>query len=153
MPRDVLGTRSLVHYYTEAYSSPAAEALATITGVNRDGTVTTTQLTVAAGKVLRVNRILATGVLLGTTVAATHVRLRANLAGAATATSPIVWSARMANHSIGTQAANYGLFPIMDTLPEGMEFPAGAGLQFTTVSSTAAMHALSLSVLGFEYTP
>jgi len=153
MAVDVLGTRTAVHYYTEAYSVTNAEALATITGVNRGGTVTTSQLTVTAGRVLRVQRILLTGVLLGTTVTATSVRLRANLAGAATLTSPIWWTARTGNESVGTQAANYNMQPLPDFFPEGMEFPAGAGLQFTAIASTAAMHSITLSLYGFEYTP
>jgi hypothetical protein len=149
---EVHPARTLVTYYTEAYSVTAADALMTITGVNRGGTVTTTQLTVAAGKTLRVQAIHLTGVLLGSTVAATHVRLRANLAGAATVTSPIVLSARMGNPSVGTQAANYGLLPHNLTLPaDGIEFPAGAGIQFSAISSTAAMHSVSASIIGYEY--
>lgn len=148
---DVLGDRVPVHYYTEALSVPASETLAAVTGVNRGGTVTTTQLTVPAGKILRVGAVTVTGVLLGTTVAASHIRLRANLAGAATATSPIYATVRLGNASVGTQAANYGLWPVTMVFPEGLEFPASAGIQFTTVSSTAAMHAVSLSLYGFEY--
>lgn len=149
---DALGTRAPVVYYTEAYSSPATEALATITGVTRGSTVTTTQLTVASGKTLRVSFIGITGALLGTTVTASTIRLRANLTGAATASSPIYYTGRMGNPSIGTQAANYGMEPLLIPLGEGLEFPAGAGIQFTTVSTTAAMHALTLQLIGFEYT-
>ena len=53
--------------------------------------------------------------------------------------------------SIGTQAANYALEPVEIVLPEGMEFPAGAGLQFTALATTAAMHSISLVLHGFEY--
>lgn len=150
MPMDVLGSRVFVHYYTEAYSVTASEALATITGVNRGGTVTTTQLTVPTGKVFRVNQIVVTGVLLGATVTATHVRLRCNVSGAATATSPVLFTGRIGNNSIGTQAANYALPPLYYNFTEGLELPAGAGLQFTAIASTAAMHSLSMSLYGYE---
>src|SRR4051794_2507534 len=120
---DVLGARTLLTYISEAYSVPNSETLVPVTSVNRGGSVTTTQLTVATGKTLRVSRISITGVLLGTTVAATSVRLRANLAGAATLTSPIVTSLRMGNMSIGTQAANYAMEPLRIDFPEGLEFP------------------------------
>ena len=143
--------RTLVSYYTEAYSVTAAEALATITGVVRGNAApVTTQLTVTAGKTLRVQSVTITGVVLGVTVAATHVRLRANFAGAATATSPIYVSARLGNPAIGTQAANYGLAPVFMNFPDGFDFPAGTGLQFTAISSTAAMHSLSITLLGYE---
>lgn len=149
---EIQAPRTLVTYYTEAYSVTAAEALMTITGVNRGGTVTTTQLTVAAGKTLRVQAIHITGVLLGATVTSSRIRLRSNLAGAATLTSPIVLSVHMGNPSVGTQAANYSLFPHNLTLPaDGIEFPAGAGIQFTAVASTAAMHSVSASIIGYEY--
>lgn len=143
--------RTPLHYYTEAYSITASEALATITGVNRGGTVTTTQLTVAAGKTLRVQSININAVLLGTTVTNSTIRLRANLAGAALVSSPIYWECRLGNQSIGTQAANYAVAPVDVSFPDGLEFPAGAGIQLTAVASTAAMHSLTASLVGYEY--
>lgn len=150
---DILGARTHIAYASEAYSVTAADALVPITSfVRGTAAAVTTQPVVTTAKVMRIQSIDITGVLLGTTVANTTVRLRANLTGAATVTSPIVKSWRLGNHSVGTQAANYGLFPITIPFTEGLEFPAGAGFQFTAISSTAAMHSITISLYGFEYT-
>ncbi len=149
---DVLGTRTAVSYYSEAYSVTASEALVPVTGVSRQfAAATTTQLTVAAAKTLRIETITATGVLLGATVAASTVRLRAAAGAAAVLASPIVATFRIANPTTGTQAANYALMPVVISFPEGLEVPAGSGLQFTAISTTAAMHSLTLVLHGFEY--
>ncbi len=149
---DVLGTRTAVSYYSEAYSVAASEALVPVTGVSRQfAAATTGQLTVTAAKTLRIETITATGVVLGSRGAASTVRLLAAAGGAATVSSPIATSFRLGIDSVGTQAANYGLQPVVITFPEGLEVPAGSGLQFTAISTTAAMHSLTLVLHGFEY--
>jgi hypothetical protein len=155
MPVDVLGTRTPVHYYGEAYAVTASDALVPITGVVRGtAAVVTTQLTVTNGRVLRVQRIMVTGVQGGTTAAASTVRLRANLApGAATLTSAIWWTGRIGSPSVATQVANHSLPIVEDVLPEGMEFPSGTGLQFSAVATGTTGHVLTFSLYGFEYIP
>lgn len=149
---DILGIRTPVSYYSESYSVTASEALVPITGVSKGSTVTTSQLTVSSGKTLRIGFVNITGNILGTTVASTQVRLRANPGSAAGLGSPVFLTVRMGNPSIGTQAANYGMEPVLIPLGEGLEFPAGTGIQFSAVSTTAAMHSLTMQLIGFEYT-
>jgi hypothetical protein len=147
------GTRYSVGIVYEAHATTAADVLMVPTSRSIAGAaeVTTGQYTVTAGRTFRLQAVLASITLLGTTVAATRLRLRLNTAGAVTLTSPRQASWRVGNWSVGTQAASYTQQTESLIVPETLEVPAGGGIGFSVLSSIAAMHTVDLTLLGYEY--
>jgi hypothetical protein len=145
------GARTNINWNAQAYSVPSAAALISLSRSTNAGSATAaTTYTVTTGKTLRIQLITITGVLLGTTVAASRISLVAAASAVGTA-SPVMASFRLGNTSVGTQAANYGLQPIYAEFQDGLEFTSTQQIALVGVSSTAAMHALDISVVGYEY--
>jgi hypothetical protein len=135
-------------WYTTGFAVPTAEAMATVTGLQRLGSaVVTTALTVSAGKTLRVQAISGSITLVGTTAVQTRITLRAAAGAAAAATSQVYWTVRK-----GASALTAGTVYDFDTsFAGGLEFPAGYGIGFSALAGTALMHSLDLSMVGYEY--
>ena len=147
------GTRYSVAIGYEAAPTTAADVLLvpTFRSIAGAAEVTTGQYTVTAGRTFRLQAIIASITLVGTTVAATRLRMRLNPTGAVVLASPRQLSWRIGNWSIGTQAAAYTQQTETLVIPETFEIPAGGGLGFSLLSTTAAMHTVDISVLGYEY--
>ena len=133
--------------------STAADALQVLTGYKSGAAVvaTATPAVVSTGKTYRATRISITyiGVV---TAGAILVTLRCNVAGLVTLASPAVDS-----WLVGGNAAVAGVAEtIVIDMPDGSEFPAGAGLGVSVlgVGATgvaAAVGYAKVSVGGFEY--
>ncbi len=154
MPADILGVRTVVAAYAEAYAVTTGDALVPI-AVQRQGqaliAAAGNALTVPAGKVFRLEGIYGSVTLLGTTVTSTRLRLRAILGSTAlAATSPILGPNLRVG---GTTAVATHVYPITVTFPESIEFPAGATIGVTAIATTGSMHSLDVTLLGFDYTP
>ncbi len=153
MPSDILGARTIVAAYGEAYAVTTGDALVPI-AVQRQGQALVAAagnaLTVPPGKVFRLEGIYGSVTLLGTTVTSTRLRLRAILGSTSlAATSPILGP----NLRIGgTTAVATHVYPVTQTFPEGIEFPAGATIGMTAIATTGSMHSLDLTLYGFDYT-
>ena len=147
------GRNQTNYFMTAQVLSTALEALQSLTGYKAGAAVvaTTTPAVVTAGKTYRINRIAITyiAVLTAGTIA---VNLRANIAGLATLSSPIVDS-----WIIGAAAAVAGVAEtIIIELPDGMEFAAGTGLAIGVIGNSATGVAAAsgyakVSFGGFEY--
>jgi hypothetical protein len=146
------GVRHNVAWTIQAYSVTASEAALSLNrSTDLAATAAATSYTVTTGKTLRLQGLSISGVLLGTTVTASRVTIRAAASGNATTGSPLQFSTRIGNPSIGTQAANYGLIQQDIDFADGMEFAAGASFCVTAAATTAAMHSLDISLWGYEY--
>ena len=147
------GTRYSVGIIYEAYSVTAADALVVPTARSIAGAaeITTGQYVVTTGRTFRLQAVLASISLIGTTVAATRVRLRVSNAGAVALASPRQASWRIGNWSVGTQAASYTQQTETLIVPETLEVPAGGSIGISALCSTAAMHSLDVTLLGYEY--
>jgi hypothetical protein len=146
------GVRHNIAWTIQAYSVTATEtALSMNRSTDFAAIAAAATYTVTTGKTLRLQGLSISGVLLGTTVTASRVALRAAATSGASATSPLQFSTRLGNASIGTQAANYGLIQQDVDFADGMEFPAGSSFCLTAVATTAAMHSLDISLWGYEY--
>jgi hypothetical protein len=148
------GVRHIINWNVEAYSVTASEAAPTMTRSTDLAATTTTgsnPYVVTTGKTLRLQGISISGVLLGTTVTASRVIIRAAASGTAGTGSPIQFSTRLGNASVGTQAANYGLIQQDIDFADGLEFPSASSFIVTAIASTAAMHSLDISLWGYEY--
>ena len=146
--------RNQTNYFMAAQVlSTALEALQSLTGYKAGATVsaTTTPAVVTTGKTYRINRIAITYIAVLTAGTIT-VNLRANIAGLATLSSPIVDS-----WIIGAAAAVAGVAEtIIIELPDGMEFAAGTGLAIGVIGDSATGVAAAsgyakVSFGGFEY--
>ncbi len=151
MPSDILGARTIVSAYAEAFATGTTEALVPL-AVQRTGQALIgaagNALTVPAGKVFRLEAIEGSITLTGTTLATTRLRLRAILASTALAvTSPIQGVNQRIGGTTAVAAHNYR-FDVR--FPEGLEFPAGATVGLSAIA-TAAMHSLDVAVIGFDY--
>jgi hypothetical protein len=135
-------------WYTQQYAVTATDTLVTVTGVQRVGVaVTTAAMTVTTGKTLRILAICGSITLVSATAAQTRINLRANPAGAATATSPMHWTVRK-----GASALTIGTVYDFDTaIPGGLEFPSGTGVAFSAVAAAASLHTLDLTMIGYEF--
>lgn len=148
------GVRHTVNWTIQAYSVTASEAAPALSRSTDLATGTTTganPYTVTTGKTLRLQGIGISGVLLGTTVTASRVLIRAVASGTASTSSPVQFSTRLGNASVGTQAANYGLIQQDIEFTDGLELPSGASFIVTAAATTAAMHSLDISLWGYEY--
>jgi hypothetical protein len=145
------GSRQSLNWNAQAYSVTATDALVSMNrSLNAGATTAATSYTVTTGKTLRIQLLIVTGVLLGTTVAASRINLRAT-SGTVGTSSPVMASLRIGNTSVGTQAANYGLPPTFVEFQDGLEFTAGMQIGISAVATTAAMHSLDISLIGYEY--
>ncbi len=151
MPADVLGARTQLSAYAEAYGVTTGDALVPI-AVQRGSAAlvgaAAGALVVPTGKVFRLEGIYASVTLTGTTVATTRLRLRWSPSGTAlAATSPIIGpNLRLG----GTTAVAAHVYPFLFTFPEAIEFPAGGTVGLTAIA-TAAMHSLDVTLVGFDY--
>lgn len=148
------GQRSVKTLNVQGYSVTATDTLLPFIQVV-DGVAagsTATSFTVTTGYNFRIQALFLSVVLLGTTVTATRVTLRDVVSsGTLGATSPALASFRMGNASIGTQAANYGIEPQMIEFPDGLELTGGMKYGLSAVATTAAMHSLDATLIGYEY--
>lgn len=144
---DVARTRTSA--YAEAYATTTADALVPL-AVQRSGAAlvaaSTTALVVSTGKTFRLQAIAGSITLTGTTVATTRLRLRYAPGAVVAVTSPIAWSQRVG----GNTAIAAHVYDIVIPFPDGMDFLAGTGIGVSAIS-TAAMHSLDLSLMGYEY--
>jgi hypothetical protein len=134
-------------------ASPAAEALASVVQwyANAAVAATTTPAVVPAGKVLRV-----TGMRLATASLAAGgmvvMRLRANTAGVALVTSPLVASLQVGSRAAVAALQDHQIV----TFPEGIDLPAGTGIGLTHqgyVGATGTLQSFTrMEVWGYEYT-
>ncbi len=152
MPADVLGARTIVSAYAEAYAVTTSDALVPI-AVQRQGqaliAAAGSALTVPLGKVFRLEGIYGSVTLLGTTVTSTRLRLRAILGSTSlAATSPILGPNLRVG---GTTAVATHVYEVTHTFPEAIEFPAGATVGLTAIATTGSMHSLDVTLLGFDY--
>ncbi len=153
MPSDVLGARTLVVAYAEAFAFSTTEALIPL-AVQRQGAALIAaagnSLTVPAGKVFRLESIVATLTSSGTAVTFSRLRLRAILGSTTLAvTSPI----QGPNTRLGfaaNPAASWVATPVNIPIPEGLEFPAGATVVVSGVAA-AAGHVVDVTLMGFDY--
>lgn len=144
------GVRTAVAHFYEQHAVTAADVLMTPTGTSRQGAAaTTTQYQVPAGKTLRIQAVLVSIVAVGTIVASTRVRMRANPAGAVALTSPVQLSFR--EGLFNTPAAQHTPPTTLVPVPDGLEYAAGTGIGFSVVSTTAASHTVDISLIGYEY--
>ncbi len=147
--------RSHCTFYTAAPAAGlAAETLLSLTSTRAGATVaaTTTPAVVSAGKTLRITGFSATYIATGATGYG-MVRLRANLAGVATATSPLY---RQIAAGAPTPATANSSGSASSSVPvDGVEFPAGAGIGVTVQayngSIGAAVGLVLVEVVGYEY--
>jgi hypothetical protein len=146
--------RNLVSYFMAAgIAATAVEVMQSLTGYKGGLAVapTVTPAVVSVGKTLRVIAVLLSFQSLATVTAAV-VRLRVNLTGVAVVGSPLV-----AAWVIGSSAAVAGVTTTLAIpLPDGLEFPAGAGLAIgvlglSTVGAAAASGFVTVALQGFEY--
>jgi hypothetical protein len=145
------GVRHNIAWTIQAYSVTATEtALSMARSTDFAAIASAATYTVTTGKTLRLQGLSMTGVLLGTTVAASRINLRATT-GTVGTSSPVMASLRIGNTSVGTQAANYGLPPTFVEFQDGLEFTAGMQIGISAVATTAAMHSLDISLIGYEY--
>lgn len=146
--------RNVTNYFMAAgIAATAAEVMQALTGYKGGVAVaaTATPAVVTAGKTYRLMAILLSFQSLATVTAAS-IRLRCNLTGVAIVTSPLV-----ASWVIGSSAAVAGVTTTLAILfPDGMEFPAGAGLAIgvlglSTIGAAAASGFVTVSLQGYEY--
>lgn len=141
--------RTAVTLLAEAVAGAAAEALITLTQSKQFAATTTgTGYTVTAGKTLRLTSITIAWISTTTTANTTRIRIRVNTAGAATTSSPLVWSARVA-WGAATFIANQGE-TVTIAIPGGLDIPAGAGVGVTHLEA-AANGTIDVSLVGFEF--
>ncbi len=153
MPSDILGARTIVSAYAEAYAVTTTDALVPI-AVQRGGgaalvAAAGNALVVPAGKVFRLSAVEGSITLLGTTPTASRLRLRSTLSGTAlAATSPILGpNVRVGgNTAVATHVYRFDV-----RFSEGLEFPAGATIGLTAVATTGSMHSLDVTLVGFDY--
>ncbi len=152
MPADILGARTPVAAYAEAYAVTTGDALVPLAvqrGFNALIAAATGALQVPSGKVFRLEGITGSVTLLGTTVTQSRLRLRSSPSGTAlAATSPISGP----NRRLGGNTAVAGhVYAIELLFPEGLEFLAGTTIGMTAIASTGSMHSLDLTLHGFDY--
>ncbi len=151
MPADVLGARTKLSAYAEAYAA-TTEALVPI-AVQRGAAAlvaaATGALVVPTGKVFRLSGIYGSIVIVGTTPTTTRLRLRWSPAGTAlAATSPIIGpNLRLG----GNTAVAAHVYPFVLSFPEGIEFPAGATVGLTAAATNNTQHSLDVTLVGFDY--
>lgn len=155
MPVDVLGTRTQVAAFAEAFTVGIADALVPI-AVQRGSAALVAAaagaLVVPTGKVFRLEGLYVGVVSTGAALVTSRIRVRWSPSGTAlAATSPIIGP----NVRVGfpaAPAAGSVAAPHVLIFPEALEFPAGATIGVTVIGS-AAGHTLDLTLLGFDYTP
>jgi hypothetical protein len=146
--------RNAVHLYTNVpILTTATDALLSLTGYKSGAAVaaTTTPAVVTTGKTFRITTIALTYVAVAT-AGAVKFTLRANLSGVVAIGSPAVnvWV-------IGGPEAIAGTTNSLEvTFPEGLEFPAGAGIGISQVglnnTQSAAITGYGfISIYGYEY--
>ncbi len=152
MPSDILGARTIVAAYGEAYAVTTGDALVPI-AVQRQGQAlvgaAANALTVPSGKVFRLEAIEGSITLLGTTPTTTRLRLRAILGSTSlAATSPILGpNLRLGgNTAVATHVHRFDI-----RFPEALEFPAGATIGCTAIATTGTQHSLDVTLVGFDY--
>ena len=131
----------------------AAEVMQSLTGYKGGIAVaaTVTPAVVTAGKTYRVQKIVLTYIATAT-MGSMLVNLRANLAGVAIVTSPLVHS-----WVVGTSAATAGVSTTVTIpFPDGLEFAAGTGIAVGVTGLNATQAAAivgyaQVSILGYEY--
>ncbi len=152
MPSDVLGARTIVAAYAEAFAVGTGEALVPL-AVQRTGAALIAAagnaLTVPPGKVFRLQAIEGSVTLVGTTPTTTRLRLRAILGSTSLAlTSPILGP----DLRLGGNTAVAGhVHPFDIVFPEGLEFPAGATVGLSVIATNATQHSLDVTLIGFDY--
>lgn len=132
----------------------AAETLMTMSYSSANGTATTgTSYNVTAGKTFRLQQITCSlHTITGNTTAVNIVvRIRVNNGGAGIISSPIQYVIPVQ----GVAAANQSTIAVVIPIPDGHEFPAGAGIAVTVtcsgfVATTAAPKA-DINLTGYEY--
>ena len=131
-----------------------AETLMTMSFSSDNGTLTTgSSYTVTAGKRFRLQSILVSSHTItgNTTIAGCIVRVRVNNAGAALISSPVQFIQTI----YGTASVNQSSINAAILIPDGWEFPSGAGIAFTVscagfVATTAAPK-VNITAIGYEY--
>lgn len=148
--RDLKDTgRASVMLTAEAVAGATSEALITLTQSKGGGATTTgTNYPVTAGKTLRVQALVITLVSTTTTANTTRIRLRVNTGGAVAVNSPLQFSVRVGWPS-ATFIANE-VATVVVPIPDGLEFPAGAGIGITH-QEAAANGTVDVSVVAYEY--
>jgi hypothetical protein len=144
--------RTLVTFFVDAAAFVTTEALTAAIAVNKGGTVTSAQTTytVTSGKTLRIQSILITYVVGGTTIAnLAKIRLRAVTSGTALVSSGIVWGAALPCPT-GTGANGEGVC-LSANFPDGLELPSGWNFGISHVMPTAASGSWTMSITGYEY--
>lgn len=149
--------RNVLSLYTAApVLLTAADALLSLTGFKGGAAVasTTTPAVVSTGKAMRLTVLETTYMAAsGTTAGFVRVTLRVNLTGACLITSPAVMSWFVGGPALAVGASSVVPLP----LPDGLEFPAGAGLGLSvqgfnaTQAATAGLGYVALVSAGFEY--
>jgi hypothetical protein len=138
-------------------AATATEALQSMTGYKSGAavTATTTPAVVTTGKTYRVQSITITYVGLATAAEAL-VNLRANTAGVAAVTSPIVAGWVVGEAEAATASIAGGSQTIVIPFPDGVEFAAGTGIGITVlgqsaIGAAAAAGFVKVTVTGYEY--
>lgn len=146
--------RNLVCYYTFIpVLTTATDTLQSLTGTKTGATVvaTTTPAVVTTGKTFRVASVTATYIATATSGYAI-VRVRAQSAGVAAITSPVVATFAVGNSAPATANSTDC---VMEDFPDGSEFAAGVGIGisvqgFAAATATAVGYVM-LSINGYEY--
>lgn len=137
--------------------STATDALMSLTGYKSGAAVgaTTTPAVVTAGKTYRIISLAMTYVTIVTTPGAVRFTLRCNLAGVVAITSPAV-SIWTVGEPTGIAPVAGKFFTVQLAFPDGLEFPAAAGIGLSMVGintvGTAAVVGYGIaSMQGYEY--
>ena len=146
--------RNLVCYYTLIpVLTTVTDTLQSLTGTKGGATVaaTTTPAVVTTGKNFRVSSITATYIATAVSGYAL-VRVRAQPAGDASLTSPVVATFAVGSSAPGTANA---VDCVMEDFPDGSEFAAGVGIGISVqglagVTATAVGYVM-VSINGYEY--
>lgn len=147
--------RSSRNFTLDGYQTVQVAEILNTVNVSADGAapVGATSYTVTAGKRLRLKSILATllSVAGNTTPVTVIVRIRMVPVAPALIASPV----QIVFALPGIAVANSASDPVMLSLPDGFEIPAGAGIGVTTTCPgyvvTTAAPIVTLSMMGFEF--
>jgi hypothetical protein len=149
--------RTTLSWVVDKFAAVAtAEALLTVTeSRNGAATSTWTSVLVTSGKRLRIQSISAfLKVTTGTALQTCHLGLRFNTAGAATASSPLIWRGALGTTVVATALASAQ----MDwEFPDGLEMlgdgtkQIGISAAFPEWVTATAVPTLTLVCIAFEY--
>jgi len=145
------------HFMVAPIITTVAEVMQSLTGYKSGAavTTTTTPAVVTTGKIYRINEITLTYFNVAA-VGSARFTLRANTAGVAIISSPLVWSKQIGISGDGTSTAGH-VTTMVIPIPDGLEFAAGTGIAigmqgFGAVPTTGTIVGYGkIEISGYEY--